>query len=99
MLLPLLDRRLDTLSGGQSQLLAIWGALALPAEVVLLDEPTNHLDPSHVTAAVQLIQQHAPEKGVIVVSHDRAFLDRVTTRLVTLGARIEGSNCSLDTCA
>ena len=76
------DQRLDRLSGGQRQYLALWAVLAAPADVVILDEPTNNLDPQgadHLAEA--LCQQVSGGLGAIVVSHDGEFLARVCQRI------------------
>ena len=83
-LVPSLDQRLDRLSGGEHQLLTLWGVLAGAGELVLLDEPTNHLDPQHVALAAQAITERRETRATLVVSHDHAFLQRVCTRLLDL---------------
>ncbi|MEO5695306.1 MAG: ATP-binding cassette domain-containing protein [Usitatibacter sp.] len=71
-----------TLSGGQKKRVALAGALVLEPELLLLDEPTNHLD---VSAIEWLEETLAAFPGaVLVVTHDRRFLDRVATRIVEL---------------
>jgi ATPase subunit of ABC transporter with duplicated ATPase domains len=82
-----LDWRLDRLSGGQRHYLALWAVLQAPADLVLLDEPTNNLDTAgvaHLTA--HLRERAAAGAGMLVVSHDAAFVDAVCDRVVTLGA-------------
>ncbi len=70
-------------SGGERKRGALALALALQPELLLLDEPTNHLD---IDAIAQLeallVEKGAPT--LIVITHDRAFLDRVATRIVEL---------------
>ena len=80
----ILDRRIDRLSGGEHQLLNLWGALAMGAGLVLLDEPTNHLDPVHVRLAAEQITALGTQCATLVISHDQAFLERVCNRIVTL---------------
>ncbi|WP_427887458.1 ABC-F family ATP-binding cassette domain-containing protein [Kribbella sp. GL6] len=73
------DRRLSELSGGELVRLHLAAVLASSPEVLLLDEPTNHLD---VSAAVWLEDHLRSRRGTtVVVSHDRAFLERVATTL------------------
>ncbi|MBI2307230.1 MAG: ATP-binding cassette domain-containing protein [Rhodocyclales bacterium] len=79
-------RRLDRLSGGQRQFLHLWACLQAPADVVLLDEPTNNLDPDGVAhLAGALRARAAGGAGLLVVSHDAAFLAAACDRLVRLG--------------
>ncbi|WP_395094421.1 ABC-F family ATP-binding cassette domain-containing protein [Armatimonas sp.] len=71
-------QRLGTLSGGQKSRVALAQCLLSGSPVIILDEPTNHLD----MPSIQVMEQalvHFPG-AVIVVSHDRFFLDKVATR-------------------
>jgi zinc transport system ATP-binding protein len=82
-LVPFVDRRLDTLSGGQYQLLQAWACLGSPARLVMLDEPTNNMDPQAVAAlGALLVESRQHGKGVLVISHDTALLERVCSRVV-----------------
>ncbi|PZP60965.1 MAG: ABC transporter [Azospira oryzae] len=82
---PMLRARLDTLSGGQRQFFQVWACLAAPADLVLLDEPTNHLDPWAETALAEALRSLGPDRAVLLVSHERDFLDRVCHRIVEIG--------------
>ena len=70
-----------TLSGGESKRAALALAFASEPDLLLLDEPTNHLD---IDAIVQLENFLLKQPSAIVVTHDRAFLDRVATRIIEL---------------
>ncbi|MEU4731253.1 ATP-binding cassette domain-containing protein [Streptomyces sp. NPDC023588] len=74
------DRRLATLSGGQRSRLALAAALAAEPELLLLDEPTNDLDDEAVAWLEQRLRGH--RGTVVAVTHDRLFLDRVTTAVL-----------------
>ncbi|MEU2147655.1 MULTISPECIES: ribosomal protection-like ABC-F family protein [Streptomyces albovinaceus subgroup] len=71
------DRPLGTLSGGEQSRLALACVLAGAPELLLLDEPTNHLD----ARAVGWLEDHlrAHRGTVVAITHDRAFLERVTS--------------------
>lgn len=80
-----LPARIDRLSGGEYQLLMLWATLAGEGELILLDEPTNNLDAGHIRTAADEIAAARPRRATLVVSHDRGFLDAVSTRIVALG--------------
>jgi ABC-2 type transport system ATP-binding protein len=80
---PLMDQRVDRLSGGQYQLLQVWACLGSPAGLVMLDEPTNNMDPQAVAAlGDMLIDARERGKGVLLISHDASLLERVCTRII-----------------
>ncbi|MFE0099101.1 ABC-F family ATP-binding cassette domain-containing protein [Streptomyces sp. NPDC059009] len=78
-------RRLGTLSGGERSRLALAATLASRPELLLLDEPTNDLDDQ----AVHWLEEHLRgHRGTVVaVTHDRVFLERLTTTVLEVGAR------------
>ncbi len=85
-----LDRRVDQLSGGQRRRVGLAAALVRDLDLLILDEPTNHLDVEGVQwLAEHLLARSAGRSGVtrgsgstalVVVTHDRWFLDTVATR-------------------
>ena len=78
-----MDRKVSELSGGQRRRVALAATLCKDANVVVLDEPTNHLDIEGVTfLASYLTERFGRGAGaLVVVTHDRWFLDAVCTRL------------------
>lgn len=82
-----IDRRLDRLSGGQRHYLTLWAVLQAPADLVLLDEPTNNLDAAGVAHLTAHLRERAEAgAGIVVVSHDAAFVAAVCDRVLELGA-------------
>ena len=84
---PLLARRLSELSGGQLQLLQVWACLTAPVDVVMLDEPTNNVDAAGVALLQQVIAQARDGRGVLLVSHDRRFVEALGARIVEVERR------------
>ncbi|MBV9847344.1 MAG: ABC-F family ATP-binding cassette domain-containing protein [Kutzneria sp.] len=82
------DRRLGGLSRGEQVRLHLAAVLAAGPEVLLLDEPTNHLD----DGALGWLEDHLRERRgtTVAVSHDRVFLERVTTTLIEVDADTHG---------
>ncbi|MGH8721890.1 MAG: ATP-binding cassette domain-containing protein, partial [Burkholderiales bacterium] len=68
-------------SGGEAKRAALALALALAPDLLLLDEPTNHLD---ISGIEQLEGMLLKQQTAVVITHDRAFLDRVCTRILEL---------------
>ena len=78
-----LGQRIGTLSGGQRARVALAPCLLSGAQTLILDEPTNHLD----LTSTQVMERALVcfPGAVLVVSHDRFFLDKVATRLLVFG--------------
>jgi ATP-binding cassette subfamily F protein uup len=79
---PLLDTSIDGLSGGEAKRTALARLLVGEYEVLILDEPTNHLD----LDAIQFLEEWlaAYRGGLVLVTHDRHVLDKVTTKVLEL---------------
>jgi ABC transport system ATP-binding/permease protein len=76
------DARVGALSGGMQKRVALARALVVQPDVLLLDEPTNHLDFDGIRWLEDLLV--AQRASLLFITHDRAFLDRVATRIVEL---------------
>lgn len=76
------EAAVETLSGGEKKRIALAKTLLSPAKILILDEPTNHLDSRMVMWLEEYLKKY---KGVLVmVTHDRYFLDRVTNKIVEI---------------
>ena len=76
------DTRISALSGGWKKRVALARALAARPDVLLLDEPTNHLDVAAIEWLESLLKNFAG--SVLLITHDRRFLDNVATRIIEL---------------
>ena len=76
------DQRVGTLSGGQRKRVALVAALVHPADILVLDEPTNHLDGEMVAWLEDRLR--AFRGGLVMVTHDRYFLERVVNHITEL---------------
>ena len=76
------EQRIDALSGGWRRRALLGQALVMAPDLLLLDEPTNHLDIAAITWLEEfLLKQNC---GLVFVTHDRAFLRRLATRIIEL---------------
>ena len=76
------DLKISSLSGGTKKRVALARALVEVPDVLLLDEPTNHLDLDSISWLEGLLKEY--QGSVILITHDRAFLDNVCTQIVEL---------------
>ena len=76
------DRKVGELSGGQRKRVALAAVFVRPADILVLDEPTNHLDSEMVAWLEQRLARFTG--ALVMVTHDRYFLDRVTNRIAEL---------------
>ena len=74
------NEKVEHMSGGQKKRIALVNALLTPADILILDEPTNHLD----NAMTEWLEEYLIgfRGAILMVTHDRYFLDRVATRIV-----------------
>jgi len=82
----LMAQPIARMSGGQYQLLQAWACLNSGAEVVLLDEPTNNLDAVAIDVLSGILHGLGPDRAVILVSHERAFLEANCSRQLDISA-------------
>ena len=80
------DVPMSRLSGGQRKRVGLAAALMNPADLLILDEPTNHLDNQAIDWLENYLQRFAG--ALLMVTHDRYFLERVTNRII----EIDGAN-------
>ena len=76
------SKEISTLSGGERKRVALTAALITKADVLLLDEPTNHLDSTMADWLEDYLKKY--RGAIVMITHDRYFLDSVTTRIVEL---------------
>jgi len=76
------EQKVGTLSGGQRKRVALAAALIHPADVLILDEPTNHLDAEMTAWLEERLRRF--RGGLIMVTHDRYFLERVVNHITEL---------------
>lgn len=81
----MLKRNLNTLSGGEKTICSLIRLILINPDILLLDEPTNHLDIKRIEWLENYLKSY---KGtVVVVSHDRYFLDKVVNKIILLTKR------------
>lgn len=88
-------KRVNVLSGGEKSRLGLARMMMRPCNLLLLDEPTNHLDLNSREALLNALEDFPGT--IIIVSHDRFFLDRLATRVVSIekgGVRVYDGNYS-----
>lgn len=76
------NQKVGHLSGGQKKRIALAGALIRPCNLLIMDEPTNHLDNDTIDYLEEMLKNK--KCAVLMVTHDRYFLDRVTNKIVEL---------------
>lgn len=76
------NAKIGNLSGGQKKRVMLASALITPCELLILDEPTNHLD----NETINWLEEHLNKRkgALLMITHDRYFLDRVTNRILEL---------------
>jgi ATP-binding cassette subfamily F protein uup len=77
-----LSAKMQTLSGGQRKRVALAHALVVPSDLLILDEPTNHLDAESTNWLEEYLRKFSG--AILLVTHDRYFLDRVATKILEL---------------
>jgi len=75
-------KKVDTLSGGQKTRVSLGKLLLSGPDIIMLDEPTNHLDMNSITWLETFLMNY--QGAVIIVSHDRYFLNRVVTKIIEI---------------
>lgn len=73
------EAKMGSLSGGQRKRVALCNVLITPSDLLILDEPTNHMDNDIIDYMEELIKKK--KGGVIMITHDRYFLDRITNKI------------------
>jgi ATP-binding cassette subfamily F protein uup len=76
------EDKVSTFSGGQRKRVAMAAALLQPSDILILDEPTNHIDNDSVAWLEGMLQKR--KGALLMITHDRYFLDRVSNRVIEL---------------
>lgn len=80
------DRHINTLSGGQKMRIALGRLLLTKPDIIILDEPTNHLDMTSISWLETFLCNY--QGSVIIVSHDRYFIDKIATKIIEIDNRL-----------
>ena len=80
--LPTADEKIEHLSGGQRKRIALANAVLAPVDILVLDEPTNHLDSEMAAWLEDYLNDF--RGAIVMVTHDRYFLDSIATRIVEI---------------
>lgn len=83
------DRHINTLSGGQKMRIALGRLLLTKPDIIILDEPTNHLDMSSISWLETFLCNY--QGSVIIVSHDRYFIDKIATKIIEIDNRLSNT--------
>ncbi len=89
-----LDVRIQTLSGGWKKRLAISLAIAQEPDILILDEPTNHMDWAGILWLENYLRSF--KRSIVLVSHDRTFLDNITNRIIEIHRLYSAGYLSFD---
>ena len=86
---PLLNQRVNTLSGGEKQRVAIARSLILDPCLILADEPTGNLDPKNRDIILNMLQhENQKGRGILLITHDEAIAAQAKTKLTLLGGKL-----------
>src|SRR5207244_1329191 len=87
-------KKVAVLSGGERTRLAVARMLLRPSNTLLLDEPTNHLDLDSKDVLLEALEDYGGT--LVIVSHDRYFVERLATKIVTIGTGDAPASRTLD---
>ncbi len=86
-ILPLLDREVRTLSGGEKQKINMLAILLMDPEILLLDEPTAFLDPQSATEIIAILKELSQKKTVIIIEHNIHYLQNLVNRVIKINSQ------------
>lgn len=88
---PHLEKTIESLSGGENQMLKLIGCLALKSDVYFLDEPINHLDDSKKAAFMKILSSMKSEKkSFVIIEHRKDFITTMSDSVVVMSKNNEG---------